>query len=123
MKLSTTIILLVLFLAVVIVLSIVNHFYPLRQSFSDSGALIQLATSSPAYFPVWVQTDDAGNYVYPQVYPSGYPWLTNIPTRDPLYRYPYLAGVYGDWSYYNYPFAYHEVVDMNKVKASEERKI
>ena len=115
-----------LLLAVVVVLIIINQFYPLRQSFSDSGALIQLASSSPAYFPVWVSTDDKGNYVYP----NGYPWLTNIPTRDPLYRTPYLAGLYGDWEFYNYPglypfypFAYRQVVDMNKVKASEEKDL
>ena len=125
-----TIIGLLLLLAVVVVLIIINQFYPLRQSFSDSGALIQLASSSPAYFPVWVSTDDKGNYVYPHGYPSGYPWLTNIPTRDPLYRTPYLAGLYGDWQYYNYPglypfypFVYKQVVDMNKVKASEEKDL
>ena len=136
---------LVLLIIIVVVLIIVNKFYPLRQAFSDSGALIQLASSSPAYFPVYVSTDEQGNYVYP----SGYPWLTNIPTRDhidlnvnrhlldnnviaadPLYKTPYLAGIYGDWQYYNYPglypyypFMYREVVDMNKVKASEEKDL
>ena len=130
MKPATSILILGLLLAAVVVLIIVNRFYPLRQSFSDSGALIQLASSSPAYFPMWVETDKDGNYVYPQGYPSGYPWLTNIPTRDPLYRTPYLAGLYGDWQYYNYPglypyypFVYRQVVDMDKVKASDEKDL
>jgi hypothetical protein len=126
MKPIISILILGLLLAVVVVLIIVNQFYPLRQSFSDSGALIQLASSSPAYFPVLVDTDKNGNYIYPQ----GYPWLTNISTRDPLYRTPYLAGIYGDWQYYNYPglypyypFVYRQVVDMDKVKASDAKDL
>ena len=106
---------------IVVVLILVNKS---SQAFSDSGALIQLASSSPAYFPIWAQTDDNGNIIYP----NGYPWLTNIPTRDPLYRTPYLAGIYGNWQYYNYPglypyypFTYRQVVDMNKVKASDSK--
>lgn len=115
-----------LLLAIIVVIIIVNQIYPLRQHFSDSGAIIQLASSSPAYFPMWVSTDDKGNYVYPQ----GYPWLINIPTRDPLYRTPYLTGLYGDWQYYNYPglypfypFVYRHVVDMDKVQPSQEKDL
>ena len=126
--LTTITIVVAIVLIITIVLIVVNKFYPLRQAFSDSGALIQLASSSPAYFPVWVETDKEGNYVYPGG--GGYPWLTNIPTRDPLYRTPYLAGLYGDWEYYNYPglypyypFAYRQVVDMNKVKASDAKDL
>ena len=67
-----------------------------KQNFNDSGALIQLATSSPVYFPIMADQNT-------------YPWLTNISTRDPLYRYPYL--------YYPYtPFVMREVVDMDKVQ-------
>lgn len=130
MNLRNIIVILGLLIFVIIVLIVVNQFYPLRQQFSDSGALIQLASSSPAYFPVYVTTDKDGNYIYPGGYPGGYPWLTNIPTRDPLYRTPYLAGLYGDWEYYNYPglypyypFIYREIVDMNKVKASDEKDL
>jgi len=63
----------------------------INNGFADSGALIQLATSSPVYFPVLSQA-------------YNYPWLTNISTRVPLYRYPYT------------PFMMREVVDMDKVQ-------
>jgi hypothetical protein len=77
--------LIIIFLALIIL--IINN----KIGFSDSGALIQLATSSPVYFPVLSQT-------------YNYPWLTNISTRDPLYRYPYT------------PFIMREIVDMDKVQ-------
>ena len=76
-----------------------------KQSFSDLGALTQLQTSRPVYYPAFYYTDE------PIVY-NNYP-KNPLPTNEQNssnYVLPYP---------YPYPFMIYPATDMNKVKGIE----